>query len=120
MTSYDPESDPRYIPAPGGVDVLPPWDQHEIDKLQTAQRAYESLLSTFQTPGWVEFVAIVKKNREEMDAKLIKENDPMEWKVLRGQLHHADWILQVPDEAERLYRQVIDKLQDLTREGADG
>jgi hypothetical protein len=117
--AYDPTSDPRYIPPPGGTDVLA-VDERKIEELENAQRLWDEILALMENPGWAEFRRLVKIDRDAIDAKLLREKDPTEWQFLRGQLYHADWVLQIPAEVKKQHAKAVSTLHELTREGADG
>lgn len=126
MTFYDPESDPRWIPPPGDTEVFPEPDravEDEFERLARTEAVWQDLENLFSHPGWAEFHRIIDKDREGIDSKLIRVSDPQEWKFIRGQLLHAEWVLGIPDEVRRQHRIVADQLRELaekTMEGADG
>ena len=108
--------DPRHIPAPGGAEF--DVDAREAEQLTTAQRVWDDLISMFDHPGWTEFQRIVQVDRDGIDAKLTRCIEPLEWKILRGQLDHADWILRIEEMARAKRATVVSQLRDLM-EGAE-
>lgn len=116
---YDPKVDSRWLPPPGGLEVLPEPDaraENHIAELEAARQEWDKVSAVFDVPGWTILTEVIQSDRDAIERKLIREKDAAEWKYLRGQLAHADWILQLADEVRAKHEKVTEQLRQLTQE----